>query len=251
MLGAALLAPATLALDLLTHRGAASWPAVAASGAVSVLVVCRLGLALRVTAASLSELELARRALEHQANHDVLTGLPHRAAVVERLTSALTAAAAGGPGVGVLFVDLDGFKSVNDTQGHRAGDEVLRAVAARLASCLREGDVAGRWGGDEFVVVLTALEDDDGDGGEGALLRVARRVVAEVAEPVASADLAVPATVGASVGAALARRGTARTADAVLHDADTAAYRAKAAGRGRVELSGTARVPGLRLPAPR
>ena len=229
LLVAVLLAPATLAvmqvLDL-----EADYAVAAASAVMSVLVVIRLGIALRAAAASLLAREEMRRALEHQATHDALTGLANRAASTAHLARALDAARDGRAHVAVLFVDLDGFKGVNDAHGHRAGDDVLREVAQRLTSAVRDGDVAGRLGGDEFVVVLTDVRDVDD------VLAVAQRVVEEVAEPIVADGHLV--TVGASVGAAVSDGGSEPLAgpSALLHEADTAAYRAKARGRGRVEL---------------
>ncbi|WP_109775007.1 diguanylate cyclase [Quadrisphaera granulorum] len=250
MIGGVALAPVSLGIDLVVNRGSSSLPAVLASSAMSLLVVGRLAVALRTTAASLAEREEMRRALEHQASHDGLTDLPNRSTAVARIETALDGARRDGSCVGLLFIDLDGFKAVNDSRGHRAGDQVLRTVADRLAQCLRPGDTVGRLGGDEFVVVLSRLAHGDpgDDGALRTLLMIGERIVAVVAEPIVLDDGDV-VSVGASVGAALG--GSLHqpdTADALLHEADTAAYRAKAAGRGRVELSGgfPIKPPGLR-----
>jgi len=229
LLLAVLLAPLTLAvmqvLDL-----EADYAVAAASAVMSVLVVIRLGIALRAAAASLLAREEMRRALEHQASHDALTGLANRAASTTHLARALEAAREGRTRVALLFLDLDGFKGVNDAHGHRAGDDVLREVAQRLTAAVRDGDLAGRLGGDEFVVVLTHVQDVDD------VLSVAQRVVEGVAEPILADGRVV--SVGASVGAAVSATGAEAPAGpaALLHEADTAAYRAKARGRGRVEL---------------
>ncbi|SDP51983.1 diguanylate cyclase (GGDEF) domain-containing protein [Klenkia soli] len=169
--------------------------------------------------------------LRRQAHQDPLTGLPNRAALVGRLERALARARDGGPGVSVLFFDLDGFKAVNDRRGHAAGDELLVRVGHRVRACLRADDVLGRLGGDEFVVV-------GADGGDRAgATSLAARVVEAVAVPFELTSGAVRVT--ASVGVAVT--GTGRdTADGVLHRADEAMYRAKAAGGGRWTLGGPA-----------
>lgn len=99
----------------------------------------------------------AQEQAAHAATHDVLTGLPNRALLYDRLNHAVAATARNGQGVAVVFLDLDGFKAVNDTHGHHAGDELLRQVATRLAGAVRKGDTLARWGGDEFVVVCESL----------------------------------------------------------------------------------------------
>ncbi|MBT0771469.1 EAL domain-containing protein [Kineosporia sp. J2-2] len=172
----------------------------------------------------------AREALQdelaHQATHDALTGLANRAQILARLSVLLTRGATG-----VLFIDLDGFKLVNDTHGHAVGDRVLCEVADRLTATLRPGDAAGRFGGDEFVVTIEGIRDPE------ALLDLGRRLISAVSW---SGPMNVGATtvkqvrVGASVGVALSSPGS--TADSLLAEADMAAYRAKRLGRGRVEI---------------
>ena len=169
-----------------------------------------------------------RAELVHRATHDPLTGLPNRAAVLSALDDAVARVAADGGTTSVLFVDLDGFKQVNDRCGHAAGDEVLRTTAARLRAQLRGDDVVARLGGDEFVVVARDL---DADGARA----LGERLVAAVSEPL---ELTVDGTlrtpsVGASVGLVVSSGGGATPAR-LLRKADTAVYRAKARGRGCV-----------------
>jgi diguanylate cyclase (GGDEF)-like protein/PAS domain S-box-containing protein len=156
---------------------------------------------------------------------DALTGLPDRSQFVGRLANAL-ARAAEDPSrrVAVLFVDLDDFKAANDTLGHLAGDRLLREIAGRLARCVRGGDLAARYGGDEFVVLLDGLQ-----GPEGAVL-VAERIQAQLRATPVAADWNVPIT--ASIGIALSRP-ECRSPDQMLHEADQAMYRAKAPGKAR------------------
>ncbi len=171
-----------------------------------------------------------RAELVHRASHDPLTGLPNRAAAMAALAEALGRATGGEDAVAVLFVDLDGFKQVNDRCGHAAGDAVLCAVAARLRALLRSGDVVARLGGDEFVVVTEGL---DAERARGLAERLVTAVSAPVELPLESGGRAP--LVGASVGVALSP-GARVSAERLLREADVAVYRAKALGRGCVVL---------------
>ena len=115
--------------------------------------------------------------LAHQALHDPLTGLPNRALLFDRLAQAVRAALRGGPGVTVLYLDVDNFKTINDTRGHTVGDRVLRVVADRLARVLRPADTVARLGGDEFAIVAEGLPTD-------AAQELADRVADAINEPV-------------------------------------------------------------------
>ncbi|GAB3677769.1 diguanylate cyclase domain-containing protein [Angustibacter aerolatus] len=163
-----------------------------------------------------AQLEAARRELEHRSNHDELTGLGNRRALrdgARRLTEA------GDTVVGVVVLDLDRFKCVNDTAGHLAGDQVLQAVAARMAACVRDGDVLARTGGDEFVVAVA------GDDVPDLLPRLAERLAAAIGQPIDTAN--GRHQVGASIGLALAR--TPVDLDALVRLADDDMYRRKRA----------------------
>ncbi|GMA86674.1 hypothetical protein GCM10025868_19240 [Angustibacter aerolatus] len=133
--------------------------------------------------------------LRNAARRDGLTGLPNRSVALERLRTALDAAGqSAGQSVGVFYCDLDGFKAVNDTGGHAAGDEVLREIAQRLERCVRPTDTIARLGGDEFVAICTHVD-------EPAVEAIRRRLLAAVAEPVQTE--AGTFTVGLSVGIAM------------------------------------------------
>jgi diguanylate cyclase (GGDEF)-like protein/PAS domain S-box-containing protein len=160
---------------------------------------------------------------------DPLTGVPNRSLFMERLDEAFSRSQRRpGGAFGVLFVDLDHFKQVNDTLGHQAGDQFLVTVARRLELCVRPGDTVGRIGGDEFALILERL-----DAAEDAT-RVAERVLCELRQPVAL-EGGPQVTPSASVGIALSTTGYERAED-LLRDADTAMYRAKSGGRGRWEV---------------
>jgi diguanylate cyclase len=170
----------------------------------------------------------ARAALAHRATHDPLTGLPNRRAFAEHVEEALAERRGGGaPGhVAVLFVDVDDFKLVNDSLGHRAGDRLLETVADRLVGALRPQDVVARFGGDEFVILVADVKD-----GADAL-RVAQRLAATLTPPIVLDG--EPRFVTASVGVAVAGE-PPFDADQLLQDADVAMYRAKEHGKGRCE----------------
>jgi diguanylate cyclase (GGDEF)-like protein/PAS domain S-box-containing protein len=169
----------------------------------------------------ITERALYQEQLTQQAFQDTLTGLPNRARLLERLGFAL---GQRGTSVGLLFVDLDGFKQVNDTFGHDAGDELLRQVSKRFSECVREGDVLARLGGDEFIALLPGAGDDD-----AAL--VAQRLAACLTEPFVLAQGTV--TVDASIGVATRTAGQS-TPEQLLREADAAMYRAKVAARATV-----------------
>jgi diguanylate cyclase len=161
-------------------------------------------------------------ALAHLAHHDSLTGLPNRALFLDRLEVALARTERSPSCVGVMFVDLDRFKEVNDALGHEAGDELLRQIARRLESVLRPSDTVARFGGDEFLILAEHV------GGEPGATVLASRICDVVAQPIEVAGREVLVT--ASVGVALAR--APLPVDDLIRDADGAMYRAKQAGGG-------------------
>jgi diguanylate cyclase (GGDEF)-like protein/PAS domain S-box-containing protein len=167
----------------------------------------------------ITERALYEERLAEQAFHDALTGLPNRALFQDRLEHALRQR---GQRVGLLFVDLDHFKVVNDSLGHDAGDQLLCEVAERLAGCLREGDTLARLGGDEFTVLMP----DIGDAQDAATVagRIERRL--EPAFELPGQSVFVTASIGIATGVAQQDR-----SEALLRDADAAMYEAKARGR--------------------
>ena len=168
----------------------------------------------------------AEAILQFQASHDQLTGLPNRSLLLDRLDHAIGMTPRRDSQVGVLFIDLDGFKVINDSLGHDAGDRLLRAVVPRLLAALRDSDTLARFGGDEFVAVC-----EDVQGAED-VARVARRVLDATSAPVELGGSRHVVT--ASIGVALGVAGD--DPRALLRDADAAMYEAKRRGRNRFEL---------------
>ena len=166
----------------------------------------------------------ALRALEDMARHDELTGLVNRHAVFDQVSRALQGDVRSGTRVGMVFCDLDGFKSVNDTYGHSAGDALLRSIARRLERAVRSVDVVARIGGDELLVVLNGVRDLDD------AVAIAEKIRAEVRQPTPIPGGTV--TVSASVGVAVAEPG--ETIDDIVARADAAMYDAKRSGKDRV-----------------
>jgi diguanylate cyclase (GGDEF)-like protein/PAS domain S-box-containing protein len=168
----------------------------------------------------------AQARIHHLAHHDVLTGLPNRLAFMERLAHQLERARAGGAAVALLFIDLDHFKRVNDSLGHLVGDTLLQTVAARISACVRAGDLVARFGGDEFIVLLSDVGRDD-------VAQVALKLLNAVEVPVDAEGRAISVT--PSVGIAMFP-GDGDTPTELIKHADTAMYIAKARGRANYQF---------------
>jgi diguanylate cyclase (GGDEF)-like protein len=185
-----------------------------------------------------ADAEIARNAelqeeLEHRATHDALTDLPNRTLLMDRLEHAIQRAIRERVMIAVLFMDLDGFKDVNDAFGHEAGDRLLAQAAGRLRRCVRSADTVSRLGGDEFVVVLEVVEDAE------RVAEVADRIMESLGAPFGLGR--VETSVSASIGVAFLERvdvfdGMVE-AEELVREADRAMYRAKGEGGARYEIS--------------
>jgi len=173
---------------------------------------------------SLSQLTVLQEQLRHEASHDPLTGMANRLLFGSRVEQAL---AQSGHHVGVLFIDIDDFKTVNDSLGHAAGDELLRAIADRIGQCLRPGDVAARLGGDEFAVLLIGIDEPS------RAVRIAERVIEALREPfiIATEEVLTHASIGIATAI-----DTVCDGQELLQNADLALYTAKSSGKSRWEL---------------
>lgn len=225
---AVLTAPGVLAVEQWFGVPLNVWGVVVGSVVMFVLVVTRLGLGIGYVLRVNGERAEVQDELARQATHDSLTGLPNRAQAKSLIAQALGRAQRSGALIGLLFIDLDGFKAVNDSLGHSAGDEVLSCVATRMQETVRNGDVVARQGGDEFLVLLEPLDEDS------SAIVVAQRLVDAISAPITLSS-GRKTWVGASVGVALSQ--DARTdPEVLLNEADVAVYRAKDTGRGGIEV---------------
>jgi len=180
-----------------------------------------------VTSRDITERKALEEQLRHQAFHDPLTGLPNRALFMARLEHAFVRAQRWGTRVAVLFIDLDNFKVINESLGHKAGDQLLRAVAERLKDCVRPEDTAVRLGGDEFTILVEDIVS------VGKAVQIAERIAEILRAPFALEEQEVFAT--ASTGIALNDPAQEQAADLLRH-ADLAMYRAKHRGKARYKV---------------
>ena len=186
------------------------------------------GKTLRMTAIrDISDRKQAEARIQFLAHHDILTHLPNRALLMDRLQVLLTSARRQNSLVGILFIDLDNFKTINDSLGHFAGDELLKRVAARLQASLRGADMVGRLGGDEFVVVVTDLARAED------IAPVAEKIAEAISEPFSLEEqiLSISASIGISV---FPKDG--ETPDTLIRNADAAMYLAKDRGRSNFQF---------------
>jgi len=182
---------------------------------------------IHTTVVDISDRKRAEEQIEFHAYHDVLTNLPNRKLFTDRLTQSLSRARRSGKPLAVMFVDLDHFKSINDTLGHEAGDELLLEMARRLRANVRDDDTVARLGGDEFTIILAELRQPEDAIG------VAEKLIAAIEQPLPIAGTSIE--VSASIGIALyPNDGT--DAESLLRNADSAMYRAKEAGRNTYQL---------------
>lgn len=179
-----------------------------------------------VVARDIRDRQAARTRMQHLAEHDALTGLRNRGAFMAALAGRIARHRADGPALALLFIDLDHFKQINDAHGHLAGDALLRGIAGRLLASLQGDAVAGRFGGDEFVILLPAA-------GRGQAHETASRLLAAMTEPVPWNGQLMSVT--PTIGVALYPL-DANSADALLRQADAALYAGKAAGRAVVSV---------------
>ena len=173
---------------------------------------------------SVTQLVKRQHILEEEANHDALTGLPNRRLLLDRLNQAMMRSNRGGHMLAVCYLDLDGFKQVNDTLGHDAGDDVLRIVASRMSKALRGEDTVVRLGGDEFVLLLGDLDKEE------SLTHLLNRLLQDIAQPILTHG--EPAAVSASIGVTLYPQDHGAPEQLLKH-ADEAMFAAKKAGKSR------------------
>lgn len=177
---------------------------------------------------ALEEAAMVLAQSRHDAHHDPLTGLPNRSLLAQVLHQQLALHERNGGQLALLYMDLDGFKAVNDTHGHGMGDELLRTVGTRIAICLRKADMAARLGGDEFAALLVNVDQ------EGAAF-VAEKLIESLSLPFPIDGEIL--SISTSIGIAMAPSGVSCTVEELLQKADEAMYRAKAAGKRRFALA--------------
>ncbi|MFZ3322716.1 MAG: EAL domain-containing protein [Usitatibacter sp.] len=181
-----------------------------------------IGVAMNIT-----ERKIAEQRVAHMAHHDALTGLPNRVLLRDRIQQAIAQAHRNGTQLAVLFLDLDRFKTINDSLGHQLGDRLLQSVASRILVCVREGDTVSRVGGDEFVIVIPGIgSSSDASGVSGKILEVLAS-----AFHLHGNDLHVAASIGISLYPA-----DGSDAETLMRNADTAMYHAKDSGRGNFQF---------------
>lgn len=167
--------------------------------------------------------ETSEQRFKQLASHDQLTGLGNRSVLLQQLGRAVTASEEARSLIAVIFVDLDGFKAINDTRSHQTGDQVLQAVAHRIQGSVRQQDTVARWGGDEFVILLEQLAN------EQVATQIAQRITTALAQPLR--DIPTDLSLTASVGVAFGQPADHLTSDQLIRQADAAMYGVKQSGR--------------------
>ncbi len=205
-------------LELRKKDGQAIW------GLINVTMA---GERIHTTVVDISDRKRAEEQIEFHAYHDVLTHLPNRKLFADRLTQSISRARRAGKPLAVMFVDLDHFKSINDTLGHEAGDELLLEMAIRLRANVRDDDTVARLGGDEFTIILAELRQPED------AVNVAEKIIKAVEQPLTIAGTSIE--VSASIGISLFPD-DGSDAESLLRNADSAMYRAKEAGRNTYQL---------------
>jgi len=226
--------PLNLLLERQLRFSDVNLPALALAGMASIASCAMLLIFLRSHDRQRRSFDEDRRAIEHMALHDALTTLPNRFLMLGHLEQAISLAQRHDMKVAVLFLDLDGFKPINDRLGHPAGDIVLQEVARRLQACVRDCDTAARYGGDEFVILLTEI------WGEGTAALVASKVLEAIVQPIQLGNESVH--ISTSVGIAIfPDHGS--NAESLIGEADRAMYTAKQNSPGQFAFSGSAPEP--------
>jgi diguanylate cyclase (GGDEF)-like protein len=187
------------------------------------LLTQRVNALLDAAESAINQVKTQHKELERMATHDFLTGLPTLRLAEDRLRIACANADRMDKKVALLFIDLDGFKAINDTLGHEAGDEVLREAARAMQQCIRAQDTIGRIGGDEFLIILGGISRAEEAAG------VAEKLIAALTRKIATAEQALD--LGASIGIAL-YPDHANHADTLRRAADLAMYTVKRSGKG-------------------
>ena len=227
-LGAAVLVAPVLLIAQLTHGlHVDTWTIVLGASVLSMLVVARMAFNIEEIRSTARQRDQLRADLFHEASHDALTGMANGPYMRQQIGAALRRGRRDGSSVGLLVVDVDEFDQINDRFGHGVGDLVLRAVAQRLRGLVRDVDVVGRLGGDQFVILLDSVASD-----HDAMI-LAAHLLPTINQPVDVAGRMIPVT--ASIGATTSMDGGTEP-DQLLHEANVAIRRAKISGRGRIEV---------------
>lgn len=227
-LGAAvLIAPVLLIANVTQGLHVDTWTVVLGASVISILVVARMAYNIEEIRSTRRQRDQLRSDLFHEASHDALTGMANGPYMRQQIGAALRRGRRDGSSVGLLVVDLDDFDEINDRFGHGVGDLTLRSIGQRLRSLVRDVDVVGRLGGDQFVVLIDSVASD-----HDAMI-LAAHLLPTINQPVEASGQVV--AISASIGVTTSMDGGTE-ADQLLHEANVALRRAKVSGRGRIEV---------------